>query len=545
MSNSYINNFQISTISIRQNGGRLTPVPVQTGKAIYILGRNGSGKSALVHNIVSQLHSAVYIPGSRPSYFDNDSLQLTPATRRQMQDNWASWDRQPQTRYRPIHGTQRNEKAILDLQSSETQFKVDAANDIKAFGGSSSAIARLQSELSPFDQVNSLMRQANLPTQIVMQNGEMFCQRGSGSYSIAKMSDGERSALLIAADIVSAPAGSIFVIDEPELHLHRSIVTPLISSLIRERSDCAFVVSTHELELPDWDNNDIIVLVRSCSWSGDHVNWWDVDVIPAANGVPDDLRIDLLGSRRKILFVEGEGTSLDQPFYSLLFPNASVVAKSTARNVREAVKALRNIQSLHHAQAYGLIDNDTLTPEQIQSYESDGTFCLPIASIESLYYSHECLTAIAKQQASTLGLNAADLLGSAYAAALTTLKNSDYIRHLAVRVTEQNLRNSLLAQMPSRESITKDNPSNIQISIESPMENEINRITMLVNNNDIDSIIARYPVRESQILSSLASTLRFRSKQDYERAVLTKISSCENLRTALLSKLGHLSEILQ
>lgn len=122
--------FQISTVSINA-GNQQIPVPIQTGRAVYVLGRNGTGKSALVHNIVSQLPRSVYIPGSRPSYFDNDSLQLTPAARRQMEGHWLGWDRQPTTRYRPMNGTQRNEKAILDLQSGETQFKVDAANEIK------------------------------------------------------------------------------------------------------------------------------------------------------------------------------------------------------------------------------------------------------------------------------------------------------------------------------------------------------------------------------------------------------------------------------
>jgi ATPase subunit of ABC transporter with duplicated ATPase domains len=243
VASSVLQKVQVGTVTINA-GTKQVPVPIRTGTAVYVLGRNGTGKSALVHNIVGQLPRAIYIPGSRPSYFDNDSLQLTPAARRQMESSWLQWDRQPHTRYRPINGTQRNERAILDLQSGETQFKVDAANEIKAYGASAGAIARLQSEQSPFDRVNALMRQANLPTQILMSGGELLAQRQGSPYSIAKMSDGERAALIMAADVVSAPSASVFLIDEPELHLHRSIVFPLIAALLRERPDCAFVKLT-------------------------------------------------------------------------------------------------------------------------------------------------------------------------------------------------------------------------------------------------------------------------------------------------------------
>src|SRR5690349_20821254 len=85
---------QLGTFNIRTAVGAIS-VPISTGRPVYILGRNGTGKSALVHNFVSQVSQSVYIPGSRPSYFDNESLQLTPASRRQMSLNMVHWDREP------------------------------------------------------------------------------------------------------------------------------------------------------------------------------------------------------------------------------------------------------------------------------------------------------------------------------------------------------------------------------------------------------------------------------------------------------------------
>ncbi len=369
----------------------------------------------------------------------------------------------------------------------------------------------------------------------------MLAQRQSSPYSIAKMSDGERAALIMAADVVSAPSASVFVIDEPELHLHRSIVVPLIAALLRERPDCAFVISTHELELPSHGTDGLIVLVRGCSWSGDAVAWWDVDVLPLVQEIPDELRIDLLGSRRKILFVEGKGTSLDQPFYALLFPNASVRSRETAREVRQAVKSLRAIESLHHARAFGIVDNDSLSSEHIQRLKAEGVYALPIASIESLYYSAECLSAVAEQQAATLGADAMTMLSTATASALSSLSRNDSMRHLASRVAELKLRDQVLNAIPDCQAIAGQQQGSVSISVASPYQSELARLQNLAAAGDLEAIIAKYPVRESQVLTALAGGLRFRDRADYERSVLARLSSDQRQRDVMGQKLGELT----
>jgi hypothetical protein len=354
------------------------------------------------------------------------------------------------------------------------------------------------------------------------------------------MSDGERTALVIAAEIISAPPSSVFLIDEPELHLHRSIVVPLLAALMRERDDCAFVISTHELELPTETRDGVVALVRGCGWQGDQVIWWDVDVLPLNEEIPDDLRVDILGSRRKILFVEGIGTSLDQPFYALLFPNVSIRPRQTAREVRAAVVALRALQALHHTRAFGLVDNDSLSPEQVQSLESEGIYALPIATIESLYYSPESLRSVARQQALTLGGDADSLVEAAMVAALGVLAGGNSNEHLASRVAELKLRASVLGGMPDRETLISGSPQ-VSISVSSPYPADLRRINSLIAAGDVDSIVARYPVRESGILTALAGGLRFRSRDDYERAVLARLATDPTLRMEIIAKLGALA----
>ena len=55
---------------------------------------------------------------------------------------------------------------------------------------------------------------------------------------------------IIAAEVLTAKPDTLVLLDEPERHLHRSIISPLLNSLISKRRDCSFIVSTHLVTEP-------------------------------------------------------------------------------------------------------------------------------------------------------------------------------------------------------------------------------------------------------------------------------------------------------
>lgn len=522
-------------------------VTVRAGRPVFILGRNGTGKSALVNSLAANWNGKViYMPGSRPSYFDQESLSMTPASRRQFTVNQKHYDSLPEKRWKPIEGTTTNEKAIHDLQAAETQYKLDAANQIKAEGSSSVAIARLQTDNSPLDAVNSLLAQANLTVQLKVADGELRVMRGDSLYSYARMSDGERSALVIAAEVVAAKPGMVFLLDEPELHLHSSIVVALIKALILQRPDCGFVVCTHQLDLPAAVKGGEIVLVRDCVWQDEKIASWDVDVIHDSEQIPEWLWIDVIGARRKILFIEGNNkTSLDQPLYALLFPKVSLRPCESCKDVVRAVKGLRDIAEVHRAKAFGLIDHDGMSPEQMSKFEDDGVYPLPIFAVESLIYSLEVQTAVAKQQSEMFGIDTQALLNAAKDIAIDSLKGKETKEHLASRVAERQMRDQLLSQIPTRQQLMAQDCGDLNVPVKSPYPGELARLTALVDISDIHGIVSRYPVRDSGVLNGIVKGLRLNSRDDYERAALQRIGLDANLRDALKQKLGKLASQLE
>ncbi len=532
------------TFKIKTPGDEKT-VTLSLGAPTFLLGANGTGKSALVHDIVVQTAGlAVYIPGSRPNFFGSDALNMTPASREQMRTNLPSWDRQPTMRWNPIQGLERNEKAIHDIQAQELQFKVDAADKIAVEGSASIAIHLLQAGNSPFDRVNRLLASAALPIRVAMVKSELRVKRDDAIYSLARSSDGERSALILISVVISADMGTIFIIDEPELHLHRSIVVPLLTGLIQERPDCYFLISTHELELPASIESASSIAVRGCQWSGETVTSWDVDLLPPSSEIPEDLRVDILGSRRKILFVEGERDSLDRPMYALIFPEVSVRHKTGCKEVRQAVFGLSSTFPDHAIEPFGLVDNDQMSLTEIAELQANSVFALSVFTVESLYYSADVREALAARQAETFGQKAAELLNDAIVNAIDVLNKPETISHLAARICERTLRGQVLSAIPDRDTLVANNIPNISVTFPSPYPAELAKLKDLVAVSDLDAVIDRYPVRESGALQSIAKALRFSTRADYERAALARVASDAELTAKLRQKLEPLTKAL-
>lgn len=529
---------------------------VDSGHPLFIVGRNGTGKSALINWLRrnSQVHT-VYLPGSRTALFDAESLSLTPANRSQLERNLGAWDNNNEARWRNHSGNQRNEKAIHDLVAAEHQYKIDCANTIAVNSSpteTAASIAKLQAKDSPLDRVNRLLEQANISVQMLMADNELKAKSGGNIFSYARLSDGERIALILIAEVISAKPGVLFLVDEPELHLHRLIVTPLIASLIKSRPDCEFVISTHELDLPTSIAKSRVCIVRSITWqTNGEVAHWDFDIVERTDDLPEELVTDILGSRRRVLFTEGVASSLDVPMYSVLFPTVSIRPRGSCKDVQHAVLGIRSTNSLHRTEAFGLIDNDGMAGQAIIELQEKNIYPLPFFSVESLYYDMDVLTAVATRQAATHEADAekqvewlAGILAEILTQGIAAAAKQGTAENLAGRLAERQVRDALLAQMPKREELIGATSPTIQINGRSAYPAELARFKAMLAAKDLHGIIARYPVRHSDILNAIAKTLKFQGRTDYETAAVARISSDETLRDKLLLKLAPLSTVI-
>lgn len=263
----------------------------------------------------------------------------------------------------------------------------------------------------------------------------MVSKDGGPEYSAAELSDGERNALLIAGNVLTAPPGTLIIIDEPERHLHRSIVSPLLSQLFERRPDCGFVISTHDHDLSLGNPGARTLLLRSCNFEGPNVQSWEADELAVDAPIDDILKRDLLGARRKILFVEGIESSLDKPLYSLIFPMVSVIPKGNCREVEQTVVGARAGERFHWLQAFGIADGDGLDADQIEKKCALGIYALHYYSVEAIYFHPQLLEMIAIRQTTVLGGDAGQLVREAIAAGIASVK--DHTDRLSRKVAKK------------------------------------------------------------------------------------------------------------
>jgi len=363
-------------------------------------------------------------------------------------------------------------------------------------------------------------------------------KNGGTPYSIAELSDGERNALLIAADVLTVKDGTLILIDEPERHLHRSIISPLLTMLFARRPDCAFIVSTHEVMLPLDNPSAHTLLLRGCNYSGSTAIAWDVDLVLPEMEIDDELRKDILGARRKLLFVEGAEQSLDKPLYSLIFPNVSVVAKSTCRDVEHATSGIRDATGLHWLEAFGVVDNDSRAPADLSRLKEKGVYAISSFSVESIYYHPDIQRRVAKRHVAVVGGNVSDRLSEAKFAALEAIK--PHVQRLSERTAEKVVREKFFQNLPGKNEITNAKPIELSIDVSTIVEEERERLQDTLDNGRLEEIVNQYPIRETPALTEIARKVGFQNRGQYEGSVRKLLMEDEEALEFVKSLFGTL-----
>ena len=245
-------------------------------------------------------------------------------------------------------------------------------------------------------------------------------------YPAAKMSDGERSVLYLAAQVLCVPEVTMFVVDEPEVHLHGSIMSRLWSALEDARPDCLFVYITHDVEFAATRQTSERYWIRA--YDGER---WQIEKV-RSKGFPEPLLLEILGNRKSVLFVEGEQGGLDDKLYSLLFPERFVVPCGSCASVLERTKAFRALKSWHMLDAVGLIDRDFRSEVELNSYARHGIYALNVAEVENLFIVPEVMDVVS----SHLGFDVSGKRAEALSKVMFVLRKDASIQVNAAIVSE-------------------------------------------------------------------------------------------------------------
>lgn len=402
---------RVVQIQIPPSSGQNTSNPLRIdGPSLVILGANGSGKTRLgtwleldsplkkkVHRIAAQkslaipkfintsssehaLHSLWYgiDPQNIPYMIENG--QYNPSNLEHNKKN-TRWQNNPNTGQLNDFGYLMN-ALFSDAYETNAKYVDESRNSggrIEPPETKLMMTKKIWEGVLPHREVD--ISSTNLKTR--MPNSQ-------DSYEAGDMSDGERASFYLIGQCMVAPEGSVVVIDEPELHIHRSIQSFLFDSIERERPDCLFVYITHDLDFAASRTGATRVWLKG--YDGSH---WEWELVPEQEGVPKQLLLNVIGSRKKVLLVEGDRNSLDYAIYSSIYPDRTVYPMGGCTEVIAAVKTLRSLETIHHLDPLGLIDRDYRGDEEIASLNRKGIKVLRFHELEHLLLIESIIAEVA------------------------------------------------------------------------------------------------------------------------------------------------------
>jgi hypothetical protein len=243
--------------------------------------------------------------------------------------------------------------------------------------------AGIDAPLAKIDIVQNIWEKVLPHRQIIVIGSGLKTKTLEGDqYSASDMSDGERVTFYLIAQALLAKPNSVLIFDEPELHINRSILAKLWDEIESERSDCCFLYITHDVEFGGSRRAATKYALRN--YRKVPIEAWDIELVPQDGEMPEDLVVAIVGSRRPVLFVEGDRSSLDSSLYSRIYDDFTVIPVGPCEQVVQAVAAFSARPQLHMIGCAGLVDADGRTDEEAARLASKGVYRLPVSEVENL-----------------------------------------------------------------------------------------------------------------------------------------------------------------
>lgn len=487
--------------------------------SIIIIGANGSGKSKLGAWIEDQAPDIVHRIGAQRNLNFNSNLPLSnydnaknkiiygtddedTVKRRDKGARW-NWGKSKTTKL--INDFDDVLAALIAMYHNETSeyFKI-------CKNAEKNNLVKPKIPLTVIDKLmeiwNSIFPQRNL----LFEDSKFYAHEGikpSEKYSANQMSDGERAVLYLASQVLVIPENKTLIIDEPEIHLHGAIMNKLWESLEKYRSDCLFIYITHDTNFAASHKNSEKIWVKC--YDGES---WDLEKI-ISNELPEKLLFDILGSRKNILFVEGEENSFDSQLYSILYPNYFIIPCGSCMQVIMRTKSFKSTQKIHNYNVYGIIDRDFRTEEEINKLEKDNIHTLKVAEIENLFIIEELISFLS------------DYLGNDFNDVFSNIKDYIIEERFSNQISSQVKKNVVsqikyeLSMAEISEINTKESFTNAikNINVDSIYEDTLNSYEEALTSNDYKKVLEMF--NEKGLSKSIGSYLGFQNNNYLNKVI--------------------------
>jgi ABC-type branched-subunit amino acid transport system ATPase component len=492
------------------------PLTVSVGSSLIFVGANGGGKTRLAVLIEEKLGAAAHRISAHRALNLNPGVPKISERSALAGLRTGNVSEKAQLGHRTSHRWQHKEAVVLlsDFDYLIQALFAEQANT--SLGTHRQMRAGHLTEAKP-TKLERLVEiwQRLLPHRQLHVTGDDIEVSSAGStakYPASQMSDGERSIFYMIGQALVAAEGSLLIVDEPELHVHRSIMSKLWDELEAARSDCAFVFITHDLEFA------AARLAQKFSIEDYHPTpWWKLKPVPPEMGFDEATTTLILGSRVPVLFVEGTNASLDNSIYRCCFPRWTVIPRGSCQEVVHAVTTLRANRELTRIKCAGVVDADDFTEPEKAFMAERGIAILPVSEIENLVLLPEVSRAIAESEGHVgAGLQKClqDLAAAVFASLTPELTESAVVRHTKRRIDRSLKRVEFGDAETVADLVTQTKQQFAALDIDAIADNARTQLAKAVADNDLPALLARYD--NKGLLALAARHLKRTKAKDFE-----------------------------
>lgn len=335
-------------------------------KNYVVFGKNGSGKTTLLKKIAVNVFktNSIVVPANRQvGYKVSDNIIL--------------------------HNKDMN--GILSSQESIHYLGYNLCN--KSFKQYENEINKIDVESENFKRI---FNKLSLDRYIDFNDSKFYLVTEDRKirYSLTNASDGERSVVYLTLAVLLAPENSFVFIDEPENHLNGALLRNLFDELELSRPDIKFVYFTHNLDFIESRKNiELIHLEKT-----DKYLEWKFNKIENYCDLSLDIILKIEGMGSKILFCEGDSrNSIDCKILECVYDDFEIIPVGSCEKVIENTKGINGASNIFKRRAYGVIDNDYRSDEEIVSLNEDNIKVLNYNEWENLLLDSDVVEMINKE----------------------------------------------------------------------------------------------------------------------------------------------------
>lgn len=511
------------------NQNTTAPITLDT-KVLVVLGANGSGKSSFGRNLHQHYaNKSVWISGMHSLFLSSEEPKIPTEGNELTRLQSMIAERLFMPRLSEY------EKLILHLQTEEFEAAVQYKEDCKSH----------PEQLPPttkIDRIQTIWEKMFPHNRLIRKSGFIelaSTYRDGDSYTAGRMSDGEKLVFYLIGAVLCAPEQALLIIEEPEILLHDSIKNPLWDEIEALRPDCTYVYLTHDIDFAASRDNSKRIWIRS--YNGDtHI--WDYELIESKDSFPEEVYMEILGSRKPILFIEGtDSNSIDSRLYPLIFPDYKVKPMGGCQKVIETTKAFAQLKDFHTLDSKGIVDRDRRTEGEIAYLREQQIYVPDVAEVENLLMLEPVIKTVASRLMKDPNQVFNQVKENVIKLFLKDLE-SQVLLHARHRV-QKKLETALNRKMSTVEELTEHVESIREtVHVEEIYNGLKEQFTQYAESGDFPNILRVYNQKGMLPQSQLCKICGISNKESYLNLILSILKEnkedAEIIRTSIKTCLG-------